>query len=101
MTPRVLVDAPHHPIVTDDAGLDEISRHILADIDEMRRLEREKRAAARGTPEFQRLADQVEQAARHVHDHATSEQLAGHHDSPIPEERAEQEPGDWTRHSDD
>jgi hypothetical protein len=87
--------------MTDDESLDRISRHILADIDEMRRLEREKRETARSTPEFHALSDQVERAALHVHRHATQERLAGDHDSPDPYERAEQHPGDWTGHRPD
>jgi hypothetical protein len=87
--------------MTDDASLDRISRHILADIDEMRRLEREKRETARSSPEFHSLSDQVERAAQHVHRHATDELLAGHDDSPDAEERAEQHPGDWTGHGPD
>jgi uncharacterized protein YbcC (UPF0753/DUF2309 family) len=87
--------------MTDDQGLDRISRHILSDIEEMRRLEREKRETARSSPEFHALSDQVERAAVHVHRHAAEELVAGHEDSPDPEERAEQEPGDWTGHRPD
>jgi hypothetical protein len=87
--------------MTDDQSLDRISRHILADIEEMRRLEREKRETARSSPEFHALSNEVERAALHVHHHATQELLAGHDDSPDPEERAEQHPGDWTAHAPD
>ena len=83
---------------TDDAQLNKVSKQILADLDEVKRLEVEKRRAARSTPEFHQLAAEVERAARHVWEHAQAEEAIAEDDSPVPAERAEQEPGDWTRH---
>ena len=83
--------------MTDDRQLDKVSRQILADLDEVKGLERQKRRAARSSPEFHELAEQVERAARHVWEHAQMEEHLATEDSPVPEERAEQEPGDWTR----
>ncbi len=87
--------------MTDDATLDEISRHILSDIEEMHRLESEKRETARSSPEFHKLSDEVERAALHVHRHAAQELVAGQDDSPDAAERAEQKPGDWSRRPDE
>lgn len=86
--------------MTDDRQLDKVSRQILADLDEVKGLERQKRRTARSSPEFHELAGQVERAARHVWEHAQMEEHLASVDSPVPEERAEQEPGDWTGHGD-
>ena len=92
--------APHDWRVPDDATLDKVSKQILSDLEELRRLEVRKRRTARSTPEFHELAEEVERAARHVWEHAAIEQHIAQEDSPLPEERAEQEPGDWTKHGD-
>jgi len=84
----------------DDATLNKVSKQILSDLEEVKRLEQRKRQAARSTPEFHELAEEVERAARHVWEHAQLEERIAEEDSPIPAERAEQEPGDWTRHGD-
>jgi hypothetical protein len=86
--------------MTDDRQLDKVSRHILADLDEVKRLKRAKRHMPRSSPEFHDTAKAVERAARHVWEHAEVEEQLAHEDSRIPEERAEQIPGDWTRHGD-
>ena len=81
---------------TTDGGLDALSRRLLDEIEELRQLELEKRRAARSSDEFHELAGQVDDAARHVFDSARAEAFAGHDDSPLPEEREEQDPGDWS-----
>jgi hypothetical protein len=66
----------------------------------VKRLEKEKRRMARSSPEFHDAARAVERAARHVWEHAETEEQMAQEDSPVPEERAEQTPGDWTRQGD-
>lgn len=83
---------------TDD-GLDATSRRLLNEIDELKRLELEKRQTARGSDEFQDLAARIEEAARHVFDSAAAELDEGRDDSPLQHERDEQHPGDWTEGS--
>lgn len=55
---------------TGDDGLDAISRKLLSQIDELKRLELERHRAARGSDEFNDLAAKVERAARDVLDTA-------------------------------
>ncbi len=86
-------------MATTDDALDANSRRLLGEIDELRRLEREKRATARSSEDFHRLAEQVEATARHVFDIAHEQQVEGDEDSPIPAERAEKHPGDWAEGS--
>jgi hypothetical protein len=81
----------------DDAQLDTVSRRLLADLDEVKRLEVMKRQSTRSTPEFHELAEAISRAARHVFDDARLEEQISAEDSPIPEERESTEPGDWTR----
>src|SRR4029079_17024498 len=82
----------------DDATLNKVSKQILSDLEELRRLEVRKRRTARSSPEFHELAEKVERAARHVWEHAAIEEHIAQEDSPVPGERAEQEPDDWTKH---
>ena len=81
---------------TTDDGLDRMSRLLLSEIDEMKRLELQKREAGRSTDEFHELAARVDDTARQVVKLAREELDSAEDDSPIREERAEQEPGDWT-----
>jgi hypothetical protein len=81
---------------TTDDELDATSRRLLNDIDELKRLEREKRHTARSSDEFHDLASKVDNAARHVFDSAASELIEARDDSPLQDERDEQHPGDWT-----
>jgi hypothetical protein len=85
---------------TDDE-LDAESRRLLDEIDELKRLELEKRHTARNSDEFHDLAARIEKAARHVFDSAGAELIQGEDDSPLDEERDEQHPGDWTGSSRD
>ena len=85
----------------DDSTLDRVSRSLIAKLARLRALEREKRDTARSTPEFHELTDEVSEVAEDVWRTALDEEAVGQHDSPIPEERAEQEPGDWTHKRDD
>ena len=55
---------------TGDDGLDAISRKLLNQIDELKRLELERRRAARDSDEFNDLAGKAERAARAVFDTA-------------------------------
>jgi hypothetical protein len=80
---------------TDDE-LDATSRRLLNEIDELKRLELEKRQTARGSDEFQDLAARIEKAARHIFDSAGTQLVEGRQDSPLQDERDEQHPGDWT-----
>ena len=84
---------------TTDDGVDATSRRLLNEIDELKRLELEKRHTARSSEEFHDLASKVDNAARHVFDTAGAELLEAQDDSPLPDERDEQHPGDWTEGS--
>ena len=84
---------------TTDDGLDATSRRLLNEIDELKKLELEKRRTARSSDEFHDLAAKVDNAARHVFDTTGAQLIEGEQDSPIPEERDEQHPGDWTEGS--
>jgi hypothetical protein len=83
---------------TDDE-LDATSRRLLNEIDELKRLELEKRRTARSSPEFHDLASKVDDAARHVFDSTGSQLIEGTQESPVEAEREEQHPGDWTEGS--
>ena len=83
---------------TDDA-LDATSRRLLNEIDELKRLELEKRHTARSSDEFHELAAKVDGAARAVFDSASAELIDARDDSPLEDERDEQHPGDWTEGS--
>ena len=83
-------------MATTDDGLDATSRRLLNEVDELKRLELEKRRTARSSDEFHDLAAQVDNAARHVFDSAGAELIEGRYDSPLQDERDEQHPGDWT-----
>jgi hypothetical protein len=83
---------------TDDE-LDATSRRLLNEIDELKRLELEKRRTARSSPEFHDLASKVDNAARHVFDSTGSQLIEGTQESPLDAERQEQHPGDWTEGS--
>ena len=78
-----------------DDDLDATSRRLLDEVDEVKRLELDKRYEPRGTDEFHELAGQVEQRARHVLELAQDETVGGEEDSPIPAERQERHAGDW------
>ena len=67
---------------TGDDGLDAISRKLLNQIDELKRLELERCRAARGSDEFNDLAAKVERAARAVFDTAAREKSDGAEESP-------------------
>ena len=86
-------------MATTDDGLDATSRQLLNEIDELKKLELEKRHTARSSPEFHELASKVETAARHVFDSAGKQADEGDTESPIEDERDEQYPGDWTEGS--
>ena len=87
------------PMGATDDGLDRVSRLLLHEIDEMKRLELEKREAGRSTDAFHELAARVDDTARHVVKLAREELRDGDEDSPIAQERDEQHPGDWTESS--
>jgi hypothetical protein len=82
--------------VSTDDGHDATSRRLLNEIDDLTRLEQEKRHTARSSEPFHELAEAVNAHARHVFEVARDELRGGAHDSPIPAEREEQHPGDWT-----
>jgi hypothetical protein len=84
---------------TTDDELDATSRRLLNEIDELKRLELEKRHTARSSDEFHDLAAKVDNAARHVFDSTGAELIEARDDSPIEAEREEQHPGDWTEGS--
>jgi len=91
-------DGPTHNrlMATTDDGLDATSRRLLNEIDELKRLELKKRHTARSSEEFHDLASKVDNAARHVFDTAGAQLIDGTEDSPLPDERDERHPGDWT-----
>jgi hypothetical protein len=82
--------------MTDDAGLDAVSRELLGKLRELKSLEEQKRSEARSTPEFHDLAEEVSSKAGEVYRLATVEEAAGEEDSPVVREREEQTAGDWT-----
>lgn len=82
-----------------DGELDAQSLELLGKVEDVRDLERRKRRSARSTPEFHRLAEEVERASRDVFSAARDELEMADADSPIPAERAESEPGDWSGQS--
>ena len=82
-----------------DDELDATSRGLLNQIEELRRLELEKRRTARDSDEFRDLAEKVERTARDVFDAAVVQRSEGEQDSPIEAEQDEQHPGDWTEGS--
>ena len=73
----------NHAMTTTDDGLDATSRRLLNEIDELKKLELEKRHTARSSPEFHELASKVETAARHVFDSAGKQADEGEKESPI------------------
>jgi DNA anti-recombination protein RmuC len=79
-----------------DGQLDATSRRLLDEIEQLRQLELKKRQTARSSDEFHELAGRVDDAARHVFDTSSTQLIAGEKDSPLPSERSEQKPGDWT-----
>jgi hypothetical protein len=83
-------------MATTDDMLDAASRRLLDEVEEVRQLELKKRETPRGSPEFHELASKVDDAARHVFETASTQLIDGVDDSPRPNERAEQHPGDWT-----
>jgi hypothetical protein len=87
-------------MTTDDSRLDRMSRSLMEKLERLRFLERQKRGLPRSTPQFHHLADEIESVAEGVWHAAVAEEIAGRQDSPIPAERAEQEPGDWTHQRD-
>ena len=89
---------PDRPVaaLTDDAHLDATSRQLLAQLDDIKRLEQEKRAEARSSDEFHELAEEISDRARGVWALAEQEETSGSADSPLPEERDERYPGDWS-----
>lgn len=82
--------------MTEDAQLDATSRQLLAQLDDIKRLEHQKRAAARSTEQFHELAEEISDKARGVWQLAEDEETSGSTDSPLPEERDETYPGDWS-----
>lgn len=80
-----------------DAQLANRSANFLDTVHEMRDLERQRRHAARSSDEFHALAGAVEEKARQAFKIAQEQNLVSEEDSPIPQEREEQYPADWTR----
>jgi hypothetical protein len=83
----------------DDTTLDRRSQRLLHALGRLRRLEGLKRAQTRSSPPFHALAEEVTEEAREVWQLAATQELAGEEDSPLPEERADESPGDWTRNT--
>jgi len=86
-------------MATADDGLNASSRRLLNEIDELKRLELERRRTSRSSPEFDELAAKVEKAARHIFDSASAELIEVQGDSPLQNERDEQHRGGWTEGS--
>ena len=83
-------------MATTDDGLDATSRRLLNEVEQLRQLELAKRQTPRGSPEFHDLAAKVDNAARQVFDTTGAQLIQGEAESPLPAEREEQQPGDWT-----
>jgi hypothetical protein len=83
--------------MTTDDRLDNASRHLLDSVRELRELEQQKRREPRSTDAFHRLAREAEDKSLEVWDAAREERALGDEPSPIPAEREQQEPGDWTK----
>jgi hypothetical protein len=96
LSERVTMNANTGRMATTDDGLDATSRKLLDEVEELRRLELAKRRTARSSPEFHDLAEKVDNAARHVFDTTGAQLIQGEAESPLPSEREEQQPGDWT-----
>ena len=79
-----------------DQDLNQMSKRLLDAVGDVQKLEHRKRTTARSSPEFHELADEIEDKTRKVFSVAVEQREVGEEDSPIPEERAEQHPGDWT-----
>ena len=79
-----------------DQDLNRLSKRLLDAVGDVQRLEHRKRGTARSSPEFHELADEIEHKTRNVFSVAVEQNELGEEDSPIPAERAEQHPGDWT-----
>jgi hypothetical protein len=84
---------------TTDDGLDATSQRLLNEVEEVKRLELEKRQTARSSDEFHHLAADVDNAARHVFETASAELIDARDDSPLQDEQDEQHSGDWTEGS--
>ena len=63
---------------------------------DIKRLEQQKRAEPRSTEEFHELADEITDKARGIWELADHEETSGSTDSPLPAERDESFPGDWS-----
>lgn len=64
--------------MTDDKrDLSDLSTRLLREAEEMQRLEREKRGLPISSPEFHRVADEVEVRARNVFSIASEEEQVG------------------------
>ena len=79
-----------------DQDLNRLSKRLLDAVGDVQQLEQRKRTVARSTPEFHELADEIEHKTRAVFAVAAEQRELGEEDSPIPAERAETHPGDWT-----
>ena len=83
-----------------DKNLDQHSDRLLHALDDMKRSEVEKRHEERSTDRFHELAAEVEEKSRVVWSEATKEREIGSVESPLPQERDNRSPGDWTQHDD-
>ena len=69
--------------MTDDAHLDATSRQLLTQLDDIKRLEQEKRAEARSTEQFHDLAEEISDkssgrlGARRARGNGRSDRLPG------------------------
>ena len=87
---------PPSAVPATDHELDATSRRLLMEVEDLRRLEREKRRTPRSSPEFHLQAEAIEAKARAVFSLARDERSRAARDSPDPSERAERRPGDWS-----
>jgi hypothetical protein len=79
-----------------DEQLDGTSRDLLRSLGELKDLETRKRHTERSTDQFHDLAGRVSDKSKEVVDLALHEEVAGADDSPLPSERQDGRPGDWT-----
>jgi len=82
--------------MTDDDALDRTSRELLGKLGHLREVESLKRRQPRSTSAFHNLSDAARVLGDDVHRLTEREWVEAATESPIPEERDEQRPGDWT-----
>ena len=79
-----------------DEQLDQVSRDLLRSLGELKDLENEKRQTGRSTEQFHELGERVLEKGEEVLGLARHAEAGSADDSPLPDEREDDRPGDWT-----